>query len=188
VVAAGGIELHVESTLGFDVGAAILIEGGGNSETGVIASIGSIMLADGLTNSYPIDSTVTLHVTPTTTTTPDTTIASGVATMQGTSCVGDSTSWDAGYGVCDTYGSGETNHAYCAADVDDGIVAEDVCFQCGSCALVPTPEVPTPAPTCEDDDDTIEALAAAILNLSIPNCGVAKATFGCDDTVFRPLL
>jgi hypothetical protein len=41
----------------------VLIEGGGNSETGVIASIGSLVLTTGLTNSYPADSTVTLYAT-----------------------------------------------------------------------------------------------------------------------------
>lgn len=57
--------MPVETTVGFDVGAIIAIEGGGNSETGVIASFGSIVLTTGLTNSYPANSTVTLYVTTT---------------------------------------------------------------------------------------------------------------------------
>jgi hypothetical protein len=65
---------------------------------------------------------------------------------QGTApCVGDSSSWDAGYGGCDTYGPGGNNNAYCASDSLDGIFAKDVCYQCGSCALVSTP-APTPTP------------------------------------------
>jgi len=51
--------------VGFDVGANILIEDGGNTEMAVIASIGSIVLTTGLANSYPVGSTVTLSVVPT---------------------------------------------------------------------------------------------------------------------------
>jgi len=46
--------------VGFDVGATVLVEGDGNSETGVIAGIGSIVLAAGLKNGYPAGSTVKL--------------------------------------------------------------------------------------------------------------------------------
>lgn len=75
--AAGGTILSVESTVGFDVGDTILIEGGGSTETGTIASIrvnrassasartGSIVLAHGTTYSHPAGSTVTLYVTTT---------------------------------------------------------------------------------------------------------------------------
>jgi len=50
--------LPVESTVGYGVGDVILIQGGGNSETGIIASIGSMVLTAGLANSYPANSTV----------------------------------------------------------------------------------------------------------------------------------
>ncbi|CAK0907284.1 unnamed protein product [Prorocentrum cordatum] len=57
-VAAGETELPVESTVGFGVGNIISIQGGGNIETGIIASIGSIVLTIGLAHSYPANSTV----------------------------------------------------------------------------------------------------------------------------------
>jgi hypothetical protein len=78
-VAAGDIELPVDSLVGesggsilrglpgdigpapwFEVGDSILIEGGGKSETGVIASLGSIVLTTGLKSDYPAGSDVTL--------------------------------------------------------------------------------------------------------------------------------
>lgn len=61
-VAAGDTELPVLSTVGFDVGGTVFVEGGGNSEMGVIASIGSIVLTAGLANDYPAGSTVSLQV------------------------------------------------------------------------------------------------------------------------------
>merc|ERR1719277_958600 len=51
-VSAGDTTLPVASTVGFSVGCMVEIEGGGNSETGVVASIGSLVLTSGLTNSY----------------------------------------------------------------------------------------------------------------------------------------
>jgi hypothetical protein len=59
-VSAGGTSLPVASTVGFSVGCTVEIEGGGNSETGVVASIGSLVLTSGLTNSYPAATTVNL--------------------------------------------------------------------------------------------------------------------------------
>merc|ERR1719277_1032414 len=83
-VSAGDTTLPVASTVGFSVGCMVEIEGGGNSETGVVASIGSLVLTSGLTNSYLAGTTtVTL-------------IANAV---NGTAeCVGDYSAWDVGYG------------------------------------------------------------------------------------------
>jgi len=64
-VPSGETELPVESTENFDVGDIVVIVGGGNSELGVIASIGSIVLVDAMTNSYPAGSTVALYVATT---------------------------------------------------------------------------------------------------------------------------
>jgi len=60
-VAAGDTELPVESTAGFVVGATVLVEGGGHRETGIVAGLGSIVLAVGLAHGYPAGSTVSLH-------------------------------------------------------------------------------------------------------------------------------
>ena len=46
------------STVGFSVGCTVEIEGGGNSETGFVASIGSLVLTSGLTNGYPAGTTI----------------------------------------------------------------------------------------------------------------------------------
>lgn len=51
--------------------------------------------------------------------------------MQGT-CVGDRSTYDAGWGKCDTYD--DHNSLYCDQDTDDnGILAEDACSECGKC-------------------------------------------------------
>ncbi|CAK0794555.1 unnamed protein product [Prorocentrum cordatum] len=85
----GATEVRVLSTAGFNTGDNILIEGGGNSETGIIDSIqisrvssasasgGILLLASGLANSYPIDSSVTLFITAAPTSTPTPTFPNG---------------------------------------------------------------------------------------------------------------
>jgi hypothetical protein len=60
-------------------------------------------------------------------------------------CVGDSSSFNAGYGGCETYSSGMCNHAWCALDQVNGVSAAEICHQCLSCTEIEA--VPTPAPT-----------------------------------------
>lgn len=86
-IEANETELPVNSTEGFSVGDTIVIEGGGNSESAVIASLGSIVLSSGTTNSYPANTTVTLYVTTTATSTSQT--ATSISTI--TSASGSST-------------------------------------------------------------------------------------------------
>jgi hypothetical protein len=74
-MAAGNTEVRVASTAGFHVGDTIVIDGGGTHERAVIVGIralraesasasgGVLVLASGLANNYPIDSSVTLSVT-----------------------------------------------------------------------------------------------------------------------------
>jgi len=58
---AGATQLAVVSVLGFRVGDVIMIAGGGVSELGTISGIGSIVLAGGTTNSYPVGSIVSVY-------------------------------------------------------------------------------------------------------------------------------
>jgi hypothetical protein len=52
-------------------------------------------------------------------------------------CVGDSSSWDSGFGGCDTYAPGMANDGYCTSDASpDGVLAIYACSECGSCSAV----------------------------------------------------
>ena len=53
-----------------------------------------------------------------------------VSTM---TCLGNPQTWDAGYGLCDTYGPGSGNYGYCSSDCTDGLCADKVCALCGLC-------------------------------------------------------
>ena len=51
-------------------------------------------------------------------------------------CVGDASTFNAGYGKCNTYGANHTptsNHAYCPTDSSGGHYAHQVCEECGKC-------------------------------------------------------
>ena len=50
-------------------------------------------------------------------------------------CVGDASTWDAGWGTCDTYDASDNsgNHKYCEEDIVDGQYASQVCQECGAC-------------------------------------------------------
>jgi len=50
------------------------------------------------------------------------------------SCQGDSSTWNAGYGSCSTYGPGAGNEAWCDSDSSGDLFAQDVCEECGQCA------------------------------------------------------
>jgi hypothetical protein len=57
-VQAGATVLNVVSLEGFYEGGQVVISGGGNSETGTIASVGSIILTEPLQHSYPAGATI----------------------------------------------------------------------------------------------------------------------------------
>jgi hypothetical protein len=63
---------------------------------------------------------------PTTTTQATTTTTQGI-------CLGDPTTWNAGYGNCTTYVPGLVNHYRCNNDTYSGLYAEQVCQECGQC-------------------------------------------------------
>lgn len=48
-------------------------------------------------------------------------------------CTGDRSTWNGGYGGCETYTSGTENFDYCHSDVMGGVVAGDVCSECATC-------------------------------------------------------
>merc|ERR1719502_915588 len=52
----------------------------------------------------------------------------------GGECLGDSATYDAGYGPCPTYAPGAYNNYWCPYDkTADGLYAEQVCSECGKC-------------------------------------------------------
>merc|ERR1719277_295629 len=67
-------------------------------------------------------------------------------------CVGDATTWNSGYGDCESYGSGGKNAGWCT-DQDKGVSANAACPQCGQCvatsaaATTPAAAPPTAPPT-----------------------------------------
>lgn len=61
---AGDTELAVQSEVGFDVGDHIEIAGGGKKETAVITSFGTIVVAKGLNNAFPVGTTVAVQEQP----------------------------------------------------------------------------------------------------------------------------
>ena len=50
-------------------------------------------------------------------------------------CVGDASTWNAGWGKCATYVVGASNNAYCNEDFKDGQFAYEVCKECGECGV-----------------------------------------------------
>jgi len=48
-------------------------------------------------------------------------------------CIGDRSTYNAGFGNCDTYLPGTENGLHCHIDMDNGVIAEDVCSECGMC-------------------------------------------------------
>ena len=51
-------------------------------------------------------------------------------------CIGDHSTWDAGYGTCDTYAISATNHNLCHSDCDtNNQCAFQVCEECRSCSV-----------------------------------------------------
>ena len=48
-------------------------------------------------------------------------------------CKGDPTTWDANYGKCNTYHFTGDNYVYCDTDSHQGLVASEVCVECGKC-------------------------------------------------------
>jgi subtilisin family serine protease len=73
--------------------------------------------------------------TPTPTTPKPTTTQPPVTTENGLpGCQGDSSSWNAGWGLCPTYAEGQSNHNWCDQDSKNGFLAEQVCSECGKCA------------------------------------------------------
>merc|ERR1719326_2050777 len=55
-------------------------------------------------------------------------------------CIGDSFTFDSGFGNCKSYGRNETNFNYCRDDFDlanSANFAVDVCPQCGVCIKAP---------------------------------------------------
>jgi hypothetical protein len=70
--------------------------------------------------------------------------AAVVSTLQ---CVGDRSTYDAGFGGCSTYTVG-ANGDWCEHDVDsNGHVAEDVCSECGKCSSATTATTATESDT-----------------------------------------
>jgi len=56
-----------------------------------------------------------------------------------TTCVGDASIWDAGYGTCSTYADGQANAPNCSNHSDgSNQTATEVCYQCGQCKEVTT--------------------------------------------------
>jgi len=49
-------------------------------------------------------------------------------------CVGNRATFDAAWGDCSTYVPGKKNHDYCGKDEMDGLLAEQVCHECGKCS------------------------------------------------------
>jgi len=73
---------------------------------------------------------------------PTTTTTTIQGTGTGTTTCLDNPDWDAGFGNCETYG--RFNSRYCSGDKDKkGILAEDVCSECGTCTAPPVPAAPT---------------------------------------------
>jgi hypothetical protein len=109
---------------------------------------------DGYTNYYQYQDLQPCSTTTTsTTTTPNET---------GKTCQGDSDTWNAGWGLCDTYAAGASNHYWCDKDVGpNGLYAQDVCSECGACTdsdVTTAPPVPTnDGNQCVGDDATWDA-------------------------------
>ncbi|CAE7438439.1 unnamed protein product, partial [Symbiodinium natans] len=56
----------------------------------------------------------------------------------GAECKGDSRTWSAGFGGCDTYGPGGVNDGWCMLDSDSsGVYAGEACPECGTCTAAP---------------------------------------------------
>lgn len=74
-------------------------------------------------------------------------------------CVGDRQTWDAGFGSCTTYilTPGDSNHAYCDTDCQDGFCAVEVCRECNFCDATNAPtSLPTAVPTAFDPLASVE--------------------------------
>jgi len=75
------------------------------------------------------------------------TVAPTAPTSPPTACK-DLPGWDAGYGNCSTYATGESNYGWCSMDMGpDGNFANQVCFECGTCTGGNATTAPTTAPT-----------------------------------------
>lgn len=72
-------------------------------------------------------------------------------------CQGSPDTWDAGFGGCSTYASGQSNDAFCKTDHKFDLYASQVCEECGECVKVPTPAAtPAPLPACTGDPATFD--------------------------------
>merc|ERR1719383_1584593 len=118
-----------------------------------------------------------------------------------TLCVGDSSTFNAGWGGCDTYA--KTNHNFCSDDSDGTNYAYQVCVECSRCSMPePEPQEPdapkepeapeepeTPeepeAPkesdaqdgTCFDNDAAMAAMFKDFMNME--TCAAVLNTFDC---------
>merc|ERR1719411_401053 len=50
-----------------------------------------------------------------------------------TTCQGDRSTFNPGWGGCSTYAEGGDNDGYCSSEKDNGILAMDACSECGKC-------------------------------------------------------
>merc|ERR1712054_476946 len=48
-------------------------------------------------------------------------------------CKGDRKTWNAGFGQCNRYVTGRIHNFFCDRHRDDGLLAEEVCFEGGQC-------------------------------------------------------
>jgi len=48
-------------------------------------------------------------------------------------CVGQKSTWNAGWGACNTYYAGSINYNYCHLDFSEGLYAKEVCPGCNAC-------------------------------------------------------
>lgn len=71
-------------------------------------------------------------------------------------CQGDSKTWTAGWGVCDTYARDKKNFNHCDSDRDgSGLSASMVCPECGKCMEITTTTTTTTAkPVCQGSSKT----------------------------------
>jgi len=127
-------------------------------DTDLVLTIAGVVSATPAPPTPPTPAPPTEAPTPA----PPTTAPTPAPTTPLPACVGDSSTFNAGYGGCDTYYSGSSNYNYCNCDFSCPYFASDVCPGCGACEVGPTPAptfpVPTPAlPDCVGDSSSFNA-------------------------------
>jgi len=84
-------------------------------------------------------------------------------------CAPESDTWNAGYGLCNTYQSGGKNRFWCDKDRANGLFAYEVCWQCDRCSRKRKP------------DCTVEKATEACMCGDKVTCPKGQFCHGLDD-------